>query len=305
MEYEFHTADAFTSERYQGAQIAVIPRADGLDAAQMQRIAAEFNLSETVFVFRVASRPDARRLRIFSPTAEIDFAGHPIIAAAHVLASIGDIRLAEPHTQIVFEQNAGPVDVHVTRHDDEPLLVQFQLRVRPRTDHFVPSRGELATILGLDPDDITGQPYKPLLVSCGRPYLVIPLRSRAAVRKAAFSYRHYTASSAPSMMAREMLLFATQAADRSANFHARLVGPEIGVNEDPPIGSSIPAFAGQLCAHDHVRPGTHTFAAERGTRETRLSVLHVEMENKGREELGVRVGGPAVLVSRGTLIAPA
>jgi len=304
MDYEFYTADAFTSEPYQGAQIAVIPYAEGLTPAQMQRIASEFNLSETVFVFRSAERPDVRRLRIFSPTAEIDFAGHPIIAAGHVLASIGDVPLEGRHTRLVFEQNTGPIEVHVTRDEDQPALVQFQMRVRPRTDHFVPPPSELAGILGLEPDDFFHPTFKPLLVSCDGAYLVLPLRSYAAVRKAEFSSRHWSNSSAPSMLASQILLFSSQASTRSASFHGRLVGRSIGVNEDPPIGSSIPAFASYLCAHDHVLPGTHVFSIERGTREKRLSILHVEMENKGLEELGVRVGGPAVLISRGTLTAP-
>jgi len=304
MDYEFHTVDVFTRERYQGAQIAVIPHAEGLDSSQMQRISAELNLSETVFVTRIDGRPDARRLRVFSPLAEVEFAGHPIIAAGWVLAQTGDLELGARPTQVVFEQNTGPVRVHVTGDEGEPRLVQFEVSVKPRTDHFVPPRSELATILGIDADDITSEPFKPLLVACDQPYLVIPLRSYEAVRKAEFSYRHWSASSAPSMMAREMLLFSKRTAVRGADFHARLVGPSIGVNDDPPIGSAIPTFAAYLCAHEHVRSGTHAFTCERGTPATRVSVLDVEMQNEGREELGVRVGGPAVRVSSGRLVAP-
>ena len=303
-EYAFHTADAFTEHRYHGAQIAVVPDATGLDAGQMQRVAAEFNLSETVFVFPDESDPLRKRVRIFSPTRELDFAGHPVIAAGHVLASIGQIPLEGTHTRAVFEKNKGPVEVYITQHDGQPILVQFQLAVRPYADRFVPPPSEIAKILDLRQDAIGTPLYPPMLVASDRPYLVVPLRDYDAVRSAVFSYRYWTMSSAPSMMAQEMLLISTQTADPSADFHGRLVGPEVGINEDPPIGAAMPAFAGYLAAQEHVREGTYAFAAERGTPRTRLSILNVEMDNKGREELELRVGGPAVSVSRGHFIAP-
>jgi trans-2,3-dihydro-3-hydroxyanthranilate isomerase len=302
--YDFYTADAFTDQPYHGAQIAVLPHAEGLSDDQMQRIAGEFNLSETVFVFSVEDDPNARRLRIFSPHREIDFAGHPIVATGHVLATIGDVSLDQVHNRLEFRQNAGPITVHVTRHEGRPLMIQFELSARPRTDRFVPTTGEIATILGISPDDVGAAQYDPLLVASDQPYLVVPLRSYEAVRRAVFSYRHWNSSSAPSMMAREMLLFSLQTAHTGADFHGRLVGPDVGINDDPPIGSAIPAFASYLCAHDHVREGTYSFTAERGTPQSRLSLLHVEMDHKNQEELSVRVGGPAVMISQGKLIAP-
>jgi trans-2,3-dihydro-3-hydroxyanthranilate isomerase len=90
----------------------------------------------------------------------------------------------------------------------------------------------------------------------------------------------------------------------TSDFHARLVGPDIGVNEDPPIASSMPAFAHYLCAQPQVKPGTYTYTVDRGEAATRQSILRVEMDNKKTEELTVRVGGPAVLVSSGRIDLP-
>ena len=120
MDLEFYTADVFTDTVFHGAQIAVFPDARGLELAKMQLIAQELNLPQTVFVFPALEDAGRRRIRIFSPLAEAEFGGHGIIAAAFVLASIGAITLAQPHTPVVIEQKRGPVEVHITRDPSGP-----------------------------------------------------------------------------------------------------------------------------------------------------------------------------------------
>ncbi len=304
MEYAFHTANAFTDQTFQGAQIAVVPKATGLSAKQMQKIAAEFNLSETVFVFPEEGATDSRRLRIFSPHREIDFAGHPILAAGTVLGAIGDIALSEGHTKVVFEQNTGPIDVYIRGGSGTPDFVQFGLQVKPIVDRFVPRSEEIASFLGLETAQVEHPLFRPLMVACDRPYLVVPLRDANVVLEAKFDARAWNHSSAPTLLASDVLTFSSLGSLSSSDFRGRLMGPAIGPQEDPPIGSSMPAFAAYLCAHDHIAQGTHSFAIERGTRDTRLSVLHVEMDHRGAAELDLRVGGPAVLVSHGQILAP-
>ena len=106
------------------------------------------------------------------------------------------------------------------------------------------------------------------------------------------------------MLAQEILLVSTECEDNEANFHARLVGPAIGVSEDPPVGSALAALACWLCEHDHIRQGTYPFGVERGSRLTRHSLLHVEMDNLGREQLPLRVSGNAAVVCRGSILLP-
>lgn len=304
--YAFYTADAFTDRPYQGAQIAVLPQAEGLDAGQMQRIAFEMNLSESVFVTRseeTNGRPTFR-LRVFTPTREIEFAGHPTIAAGAVLASAGEIDLSEGGAQVIFEQNRGPLTVHIDGAGQSAERVQFGMSVKPTSDRYVPRAEEIAAFLGIDVDQIDRDRFRSMMVSCEHPYLIVPLRSREAVRAAKFDYDAWAHSSAPTIMADEILLFATKALDPVADFHARLVGPRIAPGDDLPVGSSIPAFAAYLCEHDHIARGTLSFSVERGTLETRHSILHVEMDNEGQSELEIRVGGPAVLISEGSILAP-
>ncbi len=304
MEYRFYTADVFTNRPFQGVQIAVFPKADGLDVGIMEKIANELNLWETVFVFQPQGKPNARRMRIFAPGGEIDFAGHPIIATGYILAEIGDFPLISPTTPIELVQNTGPVKTHISVQDGKPVLVQFTMKPEPIIDRFVPREAEIAEFLGLPINAIDTKKYQSMMVSCGFPYLMVPLTSYQAVRNAQFDLSVWSRTTAPATSAQEILLFSAQTANPVSDFHARLVGPRIGVKEDPPIGSSIPAFTSYLCAHPHVRTGTYTFAMDRGTEGVRQSLLHIEMDNKGKNQLSIRVGGEAVLMSKGTMDLP-
>ena len=304
MQLSYFTADAFTTEAFQGAQIAVLPDAGKLTAAQMQTVATEFNLTETVFITAV---DDSRRLhaRAFSPREEVPVFGHPLIAAAHVAATSGVLNLQDGVHDLQVQCGELGSELAVTVTNGQPARAQYAVTVTPMVDRFVPARSELAAILSLSVDDLDApDELRPLLVACPRPYLVLAVKNRDAVRRARFDFGSWSNSSAPSMLAQEILLVATDAEEASANFHARLVGPEIGVNEDPPVGAALPALAAWLCDHDHVRRGTYPFMVERGSRATRHSLLHVEMDNQGKETLQLRIGGSAVLVCEGRITLP-
>lgn len=302
--YKFYTADVFTNRIFQGAQIAVFPDADGLDDACMQKVANELSISETVFVFSNPERAESRRMRIFSPSGEIEFAGHPVIATAFVLASSGTLELTEPETSLELVQNTGPVRTSISVRDGKPVLVQWTMQPEPVVDRFAPRESEIADFLNLPTNAIDTRKYQPMMVSCGFPYLVVPLTSYQAVRDARFNLSAWSQTTAPATAAQEILLFSAQTPVPNSEFHARLVGPGIGVREDPPIGSSIPAFTSFLCADPELRTGTYTFTVDRGTETGRQSLLRIEMDHKGHNQLKIRVGGEAVMVSSATISIP-
>jgi len=304
MKYKYYIADVFTDKPFDGAQIAVFPNADDLDQTQMQLLARELNLSETAFIFSPENGSSIRRMRIFTPLSEIDFAGHPIIAVGQVLASIGDIKLEEKYTSLKLEQNIGMIDVNITHKDGKPELIQFSLETKPVVDRFVPKEEQIAEVLSLIEADIDTKKFNPLLVYSDQSYLIVPVKSYSAVRAAKFNFTAWSQSMAPACMANEILLFSTQTDISQSNFHARLLGPDIGIHEDPPIASAMSAFTGYLCAHDHIKQGTHTFVIDRGSLYKRKSVLNIEMDNKHEETLMIRVGGPAVITGEGTLLVP-
>ncbi len=299
MNYKYNIVDVFTDRIFQGAQIAVFPKAEGLNKDTMQRIAKEMNLSETVFVFDEEEN-NHYRLRTFSPQQELEFGGHPMIAAAWVLTINGDLKLSGEHTPIIFEQNTGPIDVHVTTDDGQPRLVQFTMPVTATVDRFVPTDRELAAILSLETTELENKKFDPMLVSCGKNYLIIPVNNYQTVRKARFNFDAWSGSSAPATLAREILLITPTSGAGMSDFHARIVGPDIGQAEDPPIGTAMPAFTAYLCQHQHISKGTHVFSIDRGMESTRRSELNIEMDNK-EDELVIRVGGPAVLVAEGQI----
>jgi trans-2,3-dihydro-3-hydroxyanthranilate isomerase len=305
MNYNYYIADVFTSQIFNGAQIAVFPNADGLSNEQMQLLAKELNLTETVFVFHPGSEGTTRKMRIFSPLGEIDFAGHPIIATAYVLGCCGDINLTEAITPVVFEQNVGPIDVNISASQGKPFFVQFSRKVSSIVDRFAPTDEELAGFLSIQQSELDHKKYSPRLVSCGVPYLIVPVWSYDSVRKAKFNYAAWSQSIAPQTAAQEILLFAPKTPFMDSDFNARLLGPRIGIHEDPPIGSAMPAFASYLCSFEHTRKGTHTFAVDRGDAQARRSVLNLEMDHKGQEQLALRVGGEAVMFAQGTVFLPA
>jgi trans-2,3-dihydro-3-hydroxyanthranilate isomerase len=301
MSLSYYVADVFTNQIFSGAQIAVFPNADDLTTEQMASIASEMNLSETVFVSNPNKDKTSRRMRIFSPLAEIDFAGHPIIATAFVLGHCGEVELHEGITPLTFIQNSGEIDVNVTVDGGKPTFVQFATKVSAVIDRYAPSDIELAEFLSISPDEIDKKKYSTRVVSCGFPYLIVPVWNYETVRKAKFNYEAWNHSSAPLTAALEVLLFSPKTPYIDANFNARLLGPNIGIHDDPPVGSAIPAFASYLCSFDFTQLGTHTYAVDRGDENSRRSVLNVEMDHKAQPELALRIGGEAVMVAEGKL----
>lgn len=302
MNRQYYIADVFTRDIFNGAQIAVFPNGDGLSDEQMQKIANELNLWETVFVFHPGG--DLRKLRMFSPKAEVDFAGHPVVATAYVLGLCGDIALDDGITSVVFEQNTGPIEVNITSEQGKPSFVQFTSKVSSIVDRFAPSDEELAAFLSISQSDLDHIRYSARLVACGLPYLIVPVWKYETVRKARFDYAAWSRSVAPQTAAQEILLFAPKTPYPDSDFNLRLLGPHIGLDDDPPVGAAVPAFASYLCSFEHTRKGTHTFAVDRGDAHSRRSVLNIEMDHKGKAQLTIRVGGSAVIFAQGTIFLP-
>ena len=303
MKYAYYVADVFTKTIFNGAQIAVFPHAEGLSDTQMQLIARELNLSETVFVFETENT-DRRIMRIFNPLSELDSAGHPVIASAFVLGISGALPLSNTITSLVFEQNAGDVKVNVSARNGKPVFVQFTRKTKAIIDRFSPSDEELATMLSLPISALDHKKYAPRLVCCGLPYLVVPVWQYESVRNARFNYTAWAASSAPQTAAQEVLLFSPKTPYSDADFNVRLLGSRIGLYEDPPVGNAMPAFAHYLCSFDFMQKGTYTFSVDRGDIKSRRSVLQLEMDHKSEDNLTIRVGGEAVLVAEGMMTVP-
>jgi trans-2,3-dihydro-3-hydroxyanthranilate isomerase len=303
MGYRFYTADVFTDRVFGGNPLAVFPDARGLKPDQMGRIAREFNLSETVFVFPAEQPGHTRRLRIFTPGTELPFAGHPTVGTAHVLAVIGDIVLEGEVTHIVFEEGIGPVSVSIQAEDGRPVFAQLTAAKLPEFGPKPPSVETIAATLSLDVMDVLGDEPGAQAVSCGVPFLFVPVRDREAVRRARVN-RTLWEKTLSSFWAPHLYVFAHDPELDGSDLRARMFAPAMGIEEDPATGSAATALAGYLGVRADTSQGTLQWVVEQGFEMGRPSLLHIEADTKDGEISEIRIGGSSVLVSEGTMVIP-
>jgi trans-2,3-dihydro-3-hydroxyanthranilate isomerase len=300
VKYRFYTADVFTDRPFGGNQLAVFPDARGLDSARMQAIAREFNFSETTFVLPPEDEKHTRRVRIFTPGAEIPFAGHPTVGTAHVLAAVGEIPLAGDTTRIVLEEKVGPVQVAIRAERGIPVFAQLSVAKLPEVGPPPPAPERLAAMLSLDPDDLVGGDMPPEAVSCGLPYLFIPLRSRDAVGRARLRLELWE-ETLRDYWTDDVFVFALDPEREGSDVRARMFAPGFGVPEDPATGSACVALGGYLAMRHPQPDGTLRWIVEQGFEMGRPSILEVEVDKRGGVITAVRVGGSTVLVCEGQM----
>jgi trans-2,3-dihydro-3-hydroxyanthranilate isomerase len=304
MRYDYHTLDVFTDRVFGGNPLAVFPAAEGLDDATMQRIARELNLSETVFVLPPAAPGLTRSIRIFTPAAELPFAGHPTLGTAVVVAEeVGGP--ADGDVQIVLGERVGPVPVRVTFRGGRATDAELTAAVVPQPVGTPPSRAELAALLSLDEGDVLAAPLAPAAWSAGEPFLVVPVRDRAAVARARLDGGRWEALLAGGP-ARHVFVLAADAEGAGHTHRARMFAPALGIAEDPATGGAAAALGGYLAAHLPAgASGTLRWTVEQGYEMGRPSVLRVEADRGADGALtAVRVGGGAVRVGGGWVDVP-
>lgn len=300
MKYRFYTADVFTDRRFGGNPLAVFPNAEGLTPEQMQQISREFNLSETVFVLPPETSSGTRRLRIFTPGTELPFAGHPTVGTAYVLATIGEILLTDPETQIIFEEGVGPVPVVIRSHGNQPIFSQLSAAKMPEFGPPPPPVTELAEMLQLDSSGLLNGALAPQAVSCGVPFLCIPVTDCSTLAQAKLNIPHWETLLA-NYWAPHVYLLTLDSHHGKANVRVRMFAPAMGITEDPATGAAATVLAGYLCARNPLQDGTLNWTVEQGIEIHRPSLLEVEADKQGGKIVGIRVAGRSVLISEGLI----
>ena len=298
--FRYLTVDVFTDVPFSGNQLAVFPDARGIPEHRLLDVTREFNYSETTFVYPADDPTHTRRVRIFTPGAEVPFAGHPTVGTAHVLAAIGEIPLAGDRTRIVFEEGVGPVPIAIRSSQGVPVSAQLSVAMLPEIGPLAASRDEIAATLGLDLSDLLGDDWSPQALSCGLPFLFVPVRNLAAVAKARVRMDAWDAT-LKGTWASEVFVFAPGGERPGTAFHARMFAPGLNVPEDPATGSANAALAGYLAARDPRRDGLLTWQVEQGFEMGRPSIIEVEADVANGQVTAVRVGGASVLVAEGTM----
>jgi trans-2,3-dihydro-3-hydroxyanthranilate isomerase len=298
MTRRFQTLDVFTETALAGNPLAVVLDAEGLDDVRMQAVAAEFNLSETVFVFEPSNPVNTARVRIFTPKRELPFAGHPTVGTAALIAHrrAGGL-LSTQDLRIVLEEQVGDV-VCVARHrEGQALAAYFELPKLPeRLDGAPPSDAAIAAGLGLSIEDVGFDKHRPSLFSAGAPYLFVPVRSLDAVGRAKPGDMPWATKDGPAAF-----VYTREAARDGSTHHARMFAGAWGVTEDPATGSAAAAFAGVVLAFDRPADGEHALIIEQGFEMGRPSLIALGLTIEAGALRSATIGGSVVIVSSGSL----
>ena len=301
MSRRFYTLDVFTGELLAGNPLAVVLDAQGLDDKRMQRIAAEFNLSETVFVGPPSGPSHRAGLRIFTPGRELPFAGHPTVGTA-VLLGLLDKGGNAGELSFDLEEKVGLVPCAVEVLGPERGRATFTLPRLPERLGDLPDKAVLARGLGLEPADIGFGEHEPGLFSAGVPFACVPLRSRYAVTRASPQGEAFAAAFAATGDP-NAFIYCAEPLDPANSFHARMFAPGFGIAEDPATGSAVASFAGAIMQFDKPRDGHHVFGIEQGDAMGRPSRITLRVDvAEGALQRG-RIGGEAVIVCDGLLRA--
>lgn len=301
MKLSFHTLDVFTESRFGGNPLAVVLEADALTSETMQDIAREFGLSETVFVLKPENPAHSARIRIFTPTRELPFAGHPTIGTATLLAELRTpVMNGERDALVVLEQGIGIVRVGARLRGSSPPFAEFDAPKLPAEAGALPPVDVLAMGLGLAPQEIGFENHKPLCFAAGNAFAFVPIATAEAIGRARVNRPHWEKAFEEQGII-GAYLYTRQCVHSASSFHARMFAPAAGVDEDPATGSAAVCFAGAVHQFDALPDGTHRRVVEQGYEMDRPSQIALTIIAQGGKLATVRIGGSAVRVSDGTI----
>jgi len=288
---KFHIYDVFTDTPFTGNPLAIVEGADGLTTAQMQTIARQFNLSETIFVQTPDDPDNTAKVRIFFPTDEIPFAGHPTIGCALHLAG-------DSAELITLEEVAGLVPVAITRDGPTPLA-EFTAPKLPRALPATPDRATMAAALGLSESDLAPTPLGNF--EGGPSFLYAELRDLKALAHAHICEPAFTETRKTSGDTGAIYAYVRTGPDR---LQARMFDPPAGIAEDPATGSATAILAAQLLATGALTEGTTTLHLRQGVEMGRPSDLRLSVDVKDGTLQSIRVAGGAIPIAKGTIRVP-
>ena len=299
MRLQFQTVDVFTADRFAGNPLAVVLNAEGLSAGQMQAIAAEFNLAETTFVRPPRDAAHTAEVRIFTPRSEMPFAGHPNVGTAFVLARAGTSYGRQiDGDSVIFEEKAGLVPIEILKDgatvvgarlaSPQPLFVGAEVAVEL-----------VASACGVSPGAIETSNHRPCIASCGAPFILAELKSRAALAEASPNGDVFRLEVTKHPAVSIMLY--VQVNDGDIDIRARMFAPHLNIPEDPATGSANVALIGLLAK---LRPEPDlalSKAIAQGVEMGRPSLLRAHAQKQNGTVTATFIAGRCVPVMSGTI----
>lgn len=290
--YAFETWDVFTERRFAGNPLAVVMNAEGLSDGEMQTIAREFNLAETSFVLPPENPANAARVRIFTPSFEMPFAGHPTVGTALALA-----RARGVEGSMRLELKAGVFPIRLDASGAAPLA-EFANPNLPAERGRAPDAALFEAALSLGDGAIDRGAHRPRLVGAGVDFYYVRA-SLDAVRAAKLDNAAWERLDMQNAVG--VLLYAEGGDAADAAYHVRMFAPEAGVPEDPATGSAAAALPGQIALSQSLADGAHRWIVEQGAEMGRPSRIAVSLDVAAGAVRAVRIAGAAVPVSAGEL----
>ncbi len=292
--FEYQTVDVFTDTRFGGNPLAVIADARGLSGAEMQAIAREFNYSETTFVLPPQDPANTAQVRIFTPVSELPFAGHPNVGTGYVLGRLG--RAGDGTMR--FEEGAGLVEVVLTDGGEGARIRAPQ--AFSKRDYGI-TADEIAACLTLDAADVVTARHPPLEASVGLPFIFAELASLEALGRLKANGAGFDAACARHGEAGDRFNLFAYARTGERSIRARMLGPHVGVPEDPATGSACGAVGGLLASLEAQSDGELVYEIAQGVEMGRPSRIEVIAAKASGQVTAVHVAGRCVPVMRGVL----
>ena len=294
MKRQFVTVDVFTDRKFGGNPLAVFPDAEGLSTGQMQAIAAEFNYAETTFVLPPKDSRHTAEVRIFTPKAEMPFAGHPNVGTAFVLARLGKAK----GERLVFEEKAGLVIMDVSYEGGNVVATRLAAP-QPFTAGETITPELVAQACGLAADQIETGTHRPLVASTGNNFVFAEVKSRAALKAASCTTdvfaRHLTMERAVGVH------LYVAAHEHGVAIQSRMFAPLYGVPEDPATGSANVSLIGLLAHLDKRADLTLSRTIGQGFDMGRPSILEASAEKKSGKVTATYIGGRCVPMLSGEI----
>ncbi len=294
--------DVFTDRPFGGNPLAVFYEANGLSTQTMQNLAREMNLSESTFVLPTHKPDHACHVRIFTPASELPMAGHPTIGTAFILARKHLVELAGPETTLLLEEGVGTIPVTLQLHAVRHQTIQMQQPL-PTFGNQFPDRETIAQMLSIDVSAIDATlPIE--VVSCGVPFLYVPITSLQAMRSIQFR-RDIWEHTLKGTAAEHLFVFTQETELPGSTVHSRMFAPAMGIAEDPATGAASGPLGCYLVRHKHAdHVGTVEIVSEQGIEIGRPSILHITIEHEEQDITGVYVTGQCYFMGEGFIELP-
>jgi len=296
MKYAFHIVDVFSSTPFGGNQLAVLPNATGISTDGMQKIAREFNFGETTFVLPKNDRANTYRVRIFTPRAELDFAGHPTVGTACALVMKQRVGLGDP-IQLTLEENVGPVTVDVAQRNGG-FHGALTLSGKIEAPTGAPSPTDLAAVLSIEPAEV-GQVF---FAGVGVPFCFVQLNSNAVVDRAVLN-RAAWAATLSRAWGPHVFFFAGDLRN-GGKLYARMCAPALGIEEDPATGAACAALVGATASKHDFGGAAYRLSIQQGVSMGRRSEIEAEARTSGSVVTSVSVGGATAYIASGEIEVP-